>query len=193
MLGNSEIFPASSIVVMNVLPCVSTHFERQYIIVSNMYKQGSDKNSSSLNARDRSDRSFCSLKSLRKAAFPQLPHNVISDLFHDGISQSLASVALTPATKERMASEAFQQNLFTSELRFSFYQNHLDFLIPVILKWMIVEPAIFLYCACGRYNLGKVLEALGDCQRASDCMATALQVDAVSPLLPYSSIPITFE
>ncbi|KAG8271444.1 hypothetical protein J6590_062256 [Homalodisca vitripennis] len=83
MLGNSEIFPASSIVVMNVLPCVSTHFERQYIIVSNMYKQGSDKNSSSLNARDRSDRSFCSLKSLRKAAFPQLPHNVISSLCED--------------------------------------------------------------------------------------------------------------
>lgn len=43
------------------------------------------------------------------------------------------------------------------------------------------------------YNLGKVLEALEDCRRASDCMATALQVETVSPVLPYTSIPITFE
>lgn len=43
------------------------------------------------------------------------------------------------------------------------------------------------------YNLGKVLEALGDCEMASKCMATALQVETVSPILPFTSIPITFE
>ncbi|XP_075226691.1 tetratricopeptide repeat domain 7 [Lycorma delicatula] len=43
------------------------------------------------------------------------------------------------------------------------------------------------------YNLGKVLEALGDCGRASDCMATALQVELSNPILPYSSIPMIFE
>ncbi|RZF46936.1 hypothetical protein LSTR_LSTR011767 [Laodelphax striatellus] len=43
------------------------------------------------------------------------------------------------------------------------------------------------------YNLGKVLEALGDCSRASDCMATALQVEMASPILPYTTIPMVFE
>ncbi|CAB0019312.1 unnamed protein product [Nesidiocoris tenuis] len=43
------------------------------------------------------------------------------------------------------------------------------------------------------FNLGKVLESLGDHTRASDCMATALQVETVNPILPYTSISITFE
>ncbi|XP_073996401.1 tetratricopeptide repeat domain 7 [Rhodnius prolixus] len=43
------------------------------------------------------------------------------------------------------------------------------------------------------FNLGKVLESLGDYSRASDCMATALQVETINPILPYSTIPITFE
>lgn len=90
--------------------------------------------------------------------------------------------------------------------------EHMMFLIIVLLTWCFTDRAIItlpqktsfnslcteiclLTCnlLCNRYNLGKVLEALGDCQRASDCMATALQVDTVSPILPYSSIPITFE
>uniref|UniRef100_A0A0K8TA39 Tetratricopeptide repeat protein 7 N-terminal domain-containing protein n=2 Tax=Lygus hesperus TaxID=30085 RepID=A0A0K8TA39_LYGHE len=43
------------------------------------------------------------------------------------------------------------------------------------------------------FNLGKVLESLGDHLRASDCMATALQVETVNPILPFTSISITFD
>ncbi|PNF24650.1 hypothetical protein B7P43_G18222 [Cryptotermes secundus] len=43
------------------------------------------------------------------------------------------------------------------------------------------------------YNLGKVLESLGEFDTASDCMATALQVEISNPVLPFSSIPLTFD
>ncbi|XP_021951202.1 tetratricopeptide repeat protein 7B isoform X2 [Folsomia candida] len=43
------------------------------------------------------------------------------------------------------------------------------------------------------YNLGKVLEALGECSEAGDCMATALEIEAIAPILPYSIIPVCFE
>ncbi|XP_068086274.1 tetratricopeptide repeat protein 7B isoform X4 [Anabrus simplex] len=43
------------------------------------------------------------------------------------------------------------------------------------------------------YNLGRVLESLGEFDSASDCMATALEVETCSPILPYSSIPLTFD
>ncbi|XP_008208439.1 tetratricopeptide repeat protein 7B isoform X1 [Nasonia vitripennis] len=43
------------------------------------------------------------------------------------------------------------------------------------------------------YNLGKVLESLGEFEAASDCMETALEVETCNPILPISSIPITFE
>ncbi len=43
------------------------------------------------------------------------------------------------------------------------------------------------------YNLGKVLEALGECSEAGDCMATALEIEAIAPVLPYSIINICFE
>jgi Tfp pilus assembly protein PilF len=43
------------------------------------------------------------------------------------------------------------------------------------------------------YNLGKVLEALDECSEAGDCMATALEIEAIAPILPYSTIPICFE
>lgn len=44
-----------------------------------------------------------------------------------------------------------------------------------------------------RYNLGKVLESLGEFDTASDCMATALEVEISNPVLPFSSIPLTFD
>jgi hypothetical protein len=44
-----------------------------------------------------------------------------------------------------------------------------------------------------RYNLGKVLESLGEFDTASDCMATALQVEISNPILPFSSIPLAFD
>ena len=47
-----------------------------------------------------------------------------------------------------------------------------------------------LFC---RYNLGKVLESLGEFDTASDCMATALEVEITNPILPFSSIPLTFD
>ncbi|XP_014297851.1 tetratricopeptide repeat protein 7B [Microplitis demolitor] len=43
------------------------------------------------------------------------------------------------------------------------------------------------------YNLGKVLESLGEMETANDCMATALEVENSNPILPISSISITFE
>ncbi|XP_017880228.1 tetratricopeptide repeat protein 7B isoform X2 [Ceratina calcarata] len=43
------------------------------------------------------------------------------------------------------------------------------------------------------YNLGKVLESLGEVEQASDCMATALEVETTNPILPILSIPVTFE
>lgn len=43
------------------------------------------------------------------------------------------------------------------------------------------------------YNLGKVLESLGEVEAASDCMATALEVETTNPILPILSIPLTFE
>ncbi|PSN31945.1 Tetratricopeptide repeat protein 7B [Blattella germanica] len=43
------------------------------------------------------------------------------------------------------------------------------------------------------YNLGKVLESLGEFDTASDCMATALEVEIANPILPFSSIPLTFD
>lgn len=44
-----------------------------------------------------------------------------------------------------------------------------------------------------RYNLGVVLESLGEVEAASDCMATALEVETTNPILPILSIPMTFE
>ncbi|XP_028144686.1 tetratricopeptide repeat protein 7B [Diabrotica virgifera virgifera] len=43
------------------------------------------------------------------------------------------------------------------------------------------------------YNLGKVLEALGEYENASNAMATALLEEQNSPILPFNSVPITFE
>ncbi|KMQ92858.1 tetratricopeptide repeat protein 7b [Lasius niger] len=43
------------------------------------------------------------------------------------------------------------------------------------------------------YNLGMVLESLGEVEAASDCMATALEVETTNPILPILSIPVTFE
>lgn len=44
-----------------------------------------------------------------------------------------------------------------------------------------------------RYNLGKVLESLGETDSATDSMATALQVEMVSPIMQYTSIPLPFD
>ncbi|KAF3419860.1 hypothetical protein E2986_08195 [Frieseomelitta varia] len=38
-----------------------------------------------------------------------------------------------------------------------------------------------------------VLESLGEVEAASDCMATALEVETTNPILPILSIPVTFE
>jgi hypothetical protein len=44
-----------------------------------------------------------------------------------------------------------------------------------------------------RYNLGKVLESLGEFSSASDCMAAGLEAEISNPVLPFSSIPLTFD
>jgi hypothetical protein len=56
-----------------------------------------------------------------------------------------------------------------------------------------MEPNLFAVLFYFRYNLGKVLEALSECSEAGDCMATALEIEAMNPILPYSVIPICFE
>ncbi|KAF5270386.1 hypothetical protein FQR65_LT05574 [Abscondita terminalis] len=43
------------------------------------------------------------------------------------------------------------------------------------------------------YNLGKVLESLGEYESAGSCMATALNVETTSPILPFTSVPLCFE
>ncbi|XP_063224947.1 tetratricopeptide repeat protein 7B [Bacillus rossius redtenbacheri] len=43
------------------------------------------------------------------------------------------------------------------------------------------------------YNLGRVLQSVGDYDRASDCMATALSVEVCNPILPFTSIPVTYD
>ncbi|CAG2056515.1 unnamed protein product [Timema podura] len=43
------------------------------------------------------------------------------------------------------------------------------------------------------YNLGQVLESLGEFDSASDSMATALEVETSNPILPFNSIPLTFD
>lgn len=43
------------------------------------------------------------------------------------------------------------------------------------------------------YSLGLVLESLGEYDTASDCMATALNVELSSPVLPFTSIAYIFE
>lgn len=66
-------------------------------------------------------------------------------------------------------------------------------------KYNILTFKQFLYRTKGinytyyRYNLGKVLESLGEVEAASDCMATALEVETTNPILPILSIPVTFE
>lgn len=42
-------------------------------------------------------------------------------------------------------------------------------------------------------TLGEVLESLGDLATSSECMATALQLEPYAPLLPFTSISLTFE
>ncbi|KAG5883176.1 hypothetical protein JTB14_018193 [Gonioctena quinquepunctata] len=43
------------------------------------------------------------------------------------------------------------------------------------------------------YNLGKVLEALGEYEKAGNAMATALMEEKNSPILPFTSVPLCFE
>ena len=45
---------------------------------------------------------------------------------------------------------------------------------------------IFVYF---RYCLGVVLEALGQSEAAADCQITALDLEATSPIVPFSVIP----
>lgn len=44
-----------------------------------------------------------------------------------------------------------------------------------------------------RYNLGKVLEAMGDYDLAARSYSTALEVQKSSPITPFSAVPLCFE
>lgn len=43
------------------------------------------------------------------------------------------------------------------------------------------------------YNMGKVLESLEEYETASFAMNNALTVERMSPILPFSSVPLCFE
>lgn len=43
------------------------------------------------------------------------------------------------------------------------------------------------------YNLGKVLKSLGEYEKASSAMATALMEEQTNPILPFNSVPLCFE
>ena len=44
-----------------------------------------------------------------------------------------------------------------------------------------------------RYNLGKVLEAMGDYDLAARSYSTALEVQKTSPVAPFSIVPLCYE
>ena len=44
-----------------------------------------------------------------------------------------------------------------------------------------------------RYNLGKVLEYLGENEAAADCFMTAVDIEASAPVLPFTTVPLCFE
>lgn len=59
---------------------------------------------------------------------------------------------------------------------------------------VLSKVELFVTGFCGRrFHLGKVLEALGEYDKACDCMATALQVQMTSPVVPFSAVPICFD
>ena len=41
--------------------------------------------------------------------------------------------------------------------------------------------------------MGKVLEAMGEYESASECLATAIDLEATCPILPFSTIPKCLE
>ncbi|XP_054715583.1 tetratricopeptide repeat protein 7B-like [Uloborus diversus] len=43
------------------------------------------------------------------------------------------------------------------------------------------------------YNMGKVLQDMGDFITSSECIATAIELESTCPILPFSNIPRTFE
>ncbi|CAL1283803.1 unnamed protein product [Larinioides sclopetarius] len=43
------------------------------------------------------------------------------------------------------------------------------------------------------FNMGKVLQDMGDYETATECIATAIELEASCPILPFSNIPRTFE
>lgn len=51
----------------------------------------------------------------------------------------------------------------------------------------------FLFFFLNRYNLGKVLEAMGDYDLAARSYSTALEVQKSSPVAPFSAVPLCFE
>lgn len=56
-----------------------------------------------------------------------------------------------------------------------------------------VRKANQVFLVFFRYNLGKVLESLGEYETASDAMDTALTIEISSPILPFNSVPLVFD
>jgi hypothetical protein len=59
---------------------------------------------------------------------------------------------------------------------------------------MVLDRTVLINCLVYshyfyRYNLGLVLESLGHAEPASDCYLKALELEATSPLVPFTVIP----
>lgn len=65
---------------------------------------------------------------------------------------------------------------------------------PRLAEKMIKDAAkIDPNCSKIWFSLGKVMETLGDYGASADCMATALQLESSCPILPFTTIALTFE
>ena len=111
-------------------------------------------------------------------------------------------MAVRPTHSKALQSLALMQHYFGSHrlaektlqdaLRLDPYDHHTWYVL-ITEHVTSFHHSFQTWSLCYRYKLGKVLEALGECSEAGDCMATALEIEAISPILPYSVIPVCFE
>lgn len=85
----------------------------------------------------------------------------------------------------------FFLNIKTFEDLFRFLFNLLYFVLKI--NQLIDKLMGFFGFFLNRYNLGKVLEAMGDYDLAARSYSTALEVQKSSPVAPFSAVPLCFE
>ena len=53
----------------------------------------------------------------------------------------------------------------------------------------LLEPTFVFY----RQNLGTTLQAIGEYEAAAECLVTAVELEATSPVAPFTILPRTLE